>query len=54
MKKKFRVKRIYVCSPLRGDIEANQALARQLCKAVIDDGHAPFAPHILFQGRSSA
>lgn len=46
--KSKRVLRVYVCSPLRGDIEANQALARQLCKAVIDEGHAPFAPHIFY------
>ena len=45
MKRKSRMK-IFVCSPLRGDVQANQALARQLCLAVVNDGHAPFAPHL--------
>ena len=45
MKRKSRMK-IFVCSPLRGDVAANTALAKQLCLAVINEGHAPLAPHL--------
>ena len=41
-------KRIFVASPLRGDIEANIARAERLCKRVAEMGHAPFAPHLLY------
>lgn len=40
------MRRIYVCSPLRGDIEANIERAKRLCHAVILAGHAPFASHV--------
>jgi len=47
------MKRVYVCSPLRGygtitDIERNLILAKKLCLAVIDAGHAPYCPHVLY------
>lgn len=40
--------KIFVCSPLRGNIEHNLEKARQYCKAVINEGHIPFAPHLIY------
>lgn len=46
------MRRVYVCSPLRGPdgqpSEANILLARRLMRAVFDAGHAPFVPHLLY------
>lgn len=42
------MKRIFVCSPFRGNVEHNLALADAACRLVLDHGHAPFAPHILY------
>ena len=51
--KQPRVLRVFVCSPLRarGDhtFEDNVELAKRLCKAVADVGHAPYAPRLFFQ-----
>ena len=41
-------KRVFVCSPLRGDYEANTRKARGFCLAVMVAGHVPYAPHLLF------
>lgn len=41
-------KRIFVCSPLRGDYEANIAKARAFCKQVLLEGCIPYAPHLFF------
>ncbi|OQA48414.1 MAG: hypothetical protein BWY46_01421 [Firmicutes bacterium ADurb.Bin300] len=42
------VKIIYVCSPLRGDIENNRAKAAGYCSMVVAEGYIPFAPHLYF------
>ena len=42
------MKKIYVCSKLRGDIEKNIGKAEVYCKFVISKGHIPYAPHIYF------
>lgn len=42
------MKRIFVCSPLRGDLVANIERARRLCHKVVEVGNAPYAPHIFF------
>jgi len=42
------VKRVFVCSPFRGDVEKNVAVARAACRQVVLDGDAPFAPHLLY------
>jgi hypothetical protein len=42
------VKRVFVCSPFRGNVEHNLALAEAACRLVLDHGHAPFAPHVLY------
>lgn len=40
------MKRVYVCSPLRGDVTAHHALAVAVCRAVALAGDAPLAPHL--------
>jgi hypothetical protein len=42
------VKRVFVCSPYRGDVAANVVLARAACREVLRAGDAPFAPHLLY------
>ena len=39
---------IYVCSPYSGQVELNVAKARSYSKYVVDAGHTPIAPHLLF------
>lgn len=41
-------KRVFVCSPLRGDLAANTVLAEDLCKAALSAKCSPFAPHLYF------
>lgn len=43
-------KLIYVCSPLRGDVDRNIAKAKAHCRSVITAGHIPFAPHVALHG----
>jgi hypothetical protein len=42
------VRRVFVCSPYRGDVPANVTLARKACGEVLRQGDAPFAPHLLY------
>lgn len=42
------VRRIFVCSPYRGDVAANVDVARATCGVVLRAGDAPFAPHLLY------
>lgn len=43
------MKTVFVCSPLRGDVEKNIGIARELCRAAImAEGVAPFAPHVFY------
>ena len=42
------MKLIYVASPYAGDIELNTAFAREACQFVKNEGHAFFAPHLLY------
>lgn len=39
---------VYICSPLSGDVEANQEAARRYCRYAVDAGYVPIAPHLLF------
>ena len=41
-------KKIFVCSPLRGDYDNNMKRAEEYCKLVIDTGNTPYAPHLFF------
>ena len=42
------MKLIYVASPYAGDVEKNVEYAKQACRAVVESGHACFAPHLLY------
>ena len=42
------MKLIYVVSPYAGDIEQNTEYARRACRHVMNEGHAFFAPHLLY------
>lgn len=41
-------KKIYVCSPLSGDMERNIQKARGYCLRIVGMGFLPIAPHIYF------
>ncbi|MDD3963140.1 MAG: hypothetical protein PHU76_01630 [Synergistaceae bacterium] len=39
---------IYVASPYAGDVEKNIEYAKRACRTVMEQGHAFFAPHLLY------
>ena len=39
---------MYVCSPFSGDPAGNAEKARRYCRFAVDNGYAPFAPHLFF------
>jgi len=41
-------KKVYICSPLRGDMEENIRKARVYCRQAVVMGVLPIAPHIYF------
>lgn len=41
-------RRIYICSPLSGNIPANMEKAKQHCAWAVKQGVIPMAPHIYF------
>ena len=41
-------KLVFICAPLRGDVEANIEFARQKAREVFADGAIPVCPHLLF------
>ena len=42
------MKLVFVCSPYSGDVEKNAQNAQRFCRYVVDSGHIPIAPHLLF------
>jgi hypothetical protein len=38
----------YVCSPLKGEIDANINKAKQFARKVFDAGFEPFVPHLYY------
>lgn len=38
----------FICSPFRGDLEANAEMAREYSRRVYEAGYTPLAPHLLF------
>ncbi len=42
------MKLIFVASPYAGDVEKNIAFAKRACRYVMEQGHAFFAPHLLY------
>ena len=48
-KRKFsKMQKVYVCSPLRGDVEKNTANAIRYCRFALKRNRFPIAPHIWF------
>lgn len=43
-----RMKKVYICSPYRGDPAGNTQKARQYCLDAVLAGCVPYAPHIYF------
>lgn len=41
-------KLVYICAPLRGDVEKNVAYARQKAREVFAAGDIPVCPHLMF------
>jgi hypothetical protein len=39
---------VYICSPLKGNIEKNMQRAEGYCRFAWDNGFVPIAPHIYF------
>lgn len=44
------LKFVYVCSPLRGDVERNISRASGYCRFAVKEGVLPLAPHAMFSG----
>ena len=42
------MKKIFICSPLSGDIEYNINKAISLCRGIALGGNIPIAPHVYF------
>ena len=41
-------KLVYICSPLKGDVEKNILRAKRYCRFAYSKGFIPIAPHIIF------
>ena len=39
---------VYICAPLRGEVEKNIAFAREKAREVFAEGNVPVCPHLLF------
>lgn len=39
---------VFVCSPYRGNVALNTAMALEYCRQVAAEGNVPFAPHLFF------
>lgn len=42
------MKKVYVCSPYRGDVDRNTDLARQYSRFVAKVGYCPVTPHLVY------
>lgn len=42
------MKKIFICSRYAGDVTRNVTVAERLCRKSVEQGCAPFAPHLLF------
>lgn len=38
--------RVYIAHPFSDDVEGNVERVRAICRAVVDEGHVPIAPHL--------
>lgn len=41
-----RTRRVYVCHPYAGDVPANTVRVRSICRALVESGFVPVAPHL--------
>lgn len=41
-------KKVFICSPFRGDMEGNARKAAGYCRMACGQGYLPIAPHLLF------
>ena len=41
-------KKVFICSPFRGDAARNSIKAAVYCRKAYEEGHLPIAPHLLF------
>ena len=41
-------KKVFICSPFRGDMEGNARKAAAYCRMACEQGFLPVAPHFLF------
>ncbi len=41
-------KKVFICSPFRGDMEGNARKAAVYCRMACEQGYLPIAPHLLF------
>ena len=41
-------KKVFICSPFRGDMEGNAGKAAGYCRTACEEGYLPVAPHLLF------
>ena len=42
------MKKVFICSALRGNVEENLQKARMYCRSAVEEGYLPLAPHLLF------
>lgn len=42
------MRKVFVCSPFRGDIEANTEKAKEVARIVVGCGYVPIVPHLYF------
>jgi hypothetical protein len=47
-KHKMPSKRVYICSPFRGNVKRNTERAREYCRLAFERGFVPIAPHLYF------
>lgn len=41
-------KKVFICSPFRGEMEGNARKAAAYSRMACEEGHLPIAPHLLF------
>lgn len=42
------MEKVFVCSPMKGDVEKNLKLAKFAARVLISSGYIPIAPHLYF------
>ena len=42
------MEKVFICSPMKGDVEKNLKLAKFVARVLIGSGYIPIAPHLYF------